>query len=307
MTKGAGVRRAHAVLHRLCSEANSRGQGPEQPKVSWFVRGSVRSRGGLQASLGELWSYPVSAPAGSGPELATGIPGPEWSWRGVLRQAESTKGSLVRRTLGCNRGNRRAPPVRFEAQPERASAGLGQGDSTFASVLEGSYRLQKSASVALFARAFFGCGRGACVAGQPELVRASAVVRRREGASRATGARSMGDTPPLAGGRGLLVHLSLPFTRLGSHVSQLVTRIRSRRASGAGRFGMTEVSEVLESRISFRRTMPGQIASGYRSGPSAVKARGSPWSFRPRHSRRSRVLFDNRDCRLSVLRICLPV
>ena len=200
------------------------------------------------------------------------------------------------------------PPVRFKAQPERASAGLGQGDSTFVSVLESSYRLQTSASVVLLARAFFGCGRGSCVAGQPGLVRTSAVVRRREGASRVTGARSMGvHKPPLAGGRGLLVHLSLPFTRQGSHVGRLVTRIRARLARGADRFRATEVSEVLESLIGFRRTMPEQIAIGYRSGPSAVKARGSPWSFRPRQSRRSRVLFDNRDCRLSVLRICLPV
>ena len=176
------------------------------------------------------------------------------------------------------------------------------------SVLESSYRLQKSASVVLLARVFFGCGRGPYVAGQPGLVRTSAVVRRREGTSRVTGARSLGvHKPPLAGGRGLLVHLSLPFTRPGSHVSQLVTRIRARLARGADRFRATEVSELIESRVSFSADNAGADRDRVSKWAERRESARLAVVFRPRQSRRSRVLFDNRDCRLSVLRICLPV
>jgi hypothetical protein len=144
-------------------------------------------------------------------------------------------------------------------------------------------------------------------AGQPELSQVSSVARRRDGTGRATGTGRMGvHTPPLADRRGFLVHQPLPFhaVRVAREPASSRARLAPQGAGRARSDGSLRGVRVVVART--RRTMPGRAAARRRSEPSAVKARGSPRSYRPRQSRRKRVLFDNRDCRLSVLRIRLP-
>lgn len=183
-----------------------------------------------------------------GPGPATGQSGPRSSRLGALRLAES-----ARRLAGARhpRGANRVTDVRrlctLVVQPARAEGARGAGwlgvherARSFVSIAEvGERRLARGHMVRLRPRHVD--------AGEPELVQASAVARRRDGASRATGSRRMGDhTPPLADRRGLLVHQPLPFhaarvTRGPGSLGPVSPR------KGRGRCEPAEASEALES------------------------------------------------------------
>lgn len=207
----------------------------------------------------------------------------------------------------CRSGNRRALPVRPPgAQPSRITLREGQGHSRSWACSKFVIDCRSRRASPCSRASGLGCGRGTKRAGQPDLSQVRSVARRREGACQATGSRPMGGT-----------HAPCRSKRfLGSPAPAVHAARVAREPASFGPVSLREGRAGLERRkpqrcagrsCSFSADNAGAGGGRHRSGPSAVKARGSPWSHRPRQSRRVRVLFDNRDCRLSVLRTCLPV